>query len=1607
MGCIYYYKGYKFNSEIELDDFLIEREPLLENLGDIVFSKEHTTAQLTALNLLNQNSKDSQELQRKYKEFIKNAPYNEDGEKDLSNPPYIGVNRFLGQVVVDDRQLLLNFIPDEYWSRREEKWAEGEYTEDEIKLFGVTQGVPTIKQMTDEVDSKGNKLSNYQVMRNKMQGKWDTQGKIGTAIHNVLQLYFTYDSTDGLYGFEKSDTKEYIKKYLENKNRKYLFPSGDDTIIDQCIAYCEQLRQDLTTEFGENLIFMPEFTISSDVINPKDNKKETILGIVDLIIIDSNGVSHILDYKTSIKDYSKFGVAKKMAYNYQMAVYHRVLERLGLNVYSGSLMVAPIQINNFSYDDEDRYSYDGIAYIRTFETVTQQVTPHNWGKIDQFLPPILRIQVSSEKLMENTTKFMEECWPSYGSVGMITEKGVIRHLKKLGLLERPESGIYTYKAMGSTEAPITSDNEAEFIKKVLEYRKNLTPRKLRLTGDIKSVLRKAIKEESPDVNWPQQSMSATALSATWFRDTMQKYCNQRWEVIDNDVLDNYGIIQLYNKDTRQVDYIKISTNNLTTNYRDYLDNADPNKKRKSLMATFDPDIIEQSKTDSLMLEGAIGNIELMEAMAIINQLNGLEQAIIGNISVVNPYDAEKVSATNEELEYCFDRLVGRTSIFPNNFSPTDGVIKLASKYQLVSRQLADILTLGELKQWKDGYKKFENFKSCTSLMHQAIVNPEDQIAAIEDLLHRMQNDRQISQIIAKNYRDPGHLHSDLISLHNQLLMTLADLKGINFRQQLRDHGQWFEDVFNASASYIDNPGNLKSATLNMVTKLVTEAYQNTREEIQRKKVELSKYVEEVKNNANFGYIKENIGFNQVDLYKDLYVWTADGDLLFKNISEVQDPAKRALLEYALEEINKNRHPDWSKEIRDQKKNSYDIQYYRVPLARGNADSIVSSRGLMSLLKEKLHSLNPKVLLEKSREKLEGVYNAQTSKNTKIANLYQMTNLFDRGEESTENRLKIIQKYKDNGSSFELNLEYLLLKHQFAFAQQRNIDKVFPLIKAAAIHLSQQGANQNEAFEQDLKYIEEYITNKIHHKSIVNPNLQEATEVVNNIKKAASMLTLAFAPVQMFYQPLQGLWQDISLMIRKPDGKDSFTFNHFKNAIKIVYSDLFNFSGKPTLCSLLNETYALNDMDMNTYIERISKTRKGVWNFENMAFKFASRPDYYNRMSIFLSQMQGDGCLEAHSIENGRLVYDWKKDKRFSKFAANPKLKTSDPEYNRQKSLYYTIAKQLEAENTVCTDGKTPFRVNMNDPMPLPKAYSTKQSESMKSLSDDIYGYYSDEKKALIMSTAFGSMWLQFKTYWTGKRNQYLQTGGVRLRGSWEHYSEKDSEGKTIEYYYQVSDSGEILFNEPPITTETIAPVMQWKGQWQEGILVTLGDLAMKTIRDPKHFLNHFQDKWNNSNEDLKRCYQSNMKQFAYDVVMFAIIGSLLASALGDWLDELKDENKKNEDFMTGVKLAAANVAVMSVKNSFLDLNFIESIGSPIGQWTPFAIEWATRQYKNILKTASGDEDIWDGILNIASVNKQIKPLFDAIKPEQFRTKREGGTWESATAKRNREKRENK
>ena len=60
-------------------------------------------------------------------------------------------------------------------------------------------------------------------------------------------------------------------------------------------------------------------------------------------------------------------------------------------------------------------------------------------------------------------------------------------------------------------------------------------------------------------------------------------------------------------------------------------------------------------------------------------------------------------------------------------------------------------------------------------------------------------------------------------------------------------------------------------------------------------------------------------------------------------------------------------------------------------------------------------------------------------------------------------------------------------------------------------------------------------------------MKQATAVAGRVKQIASFLALAFSPVQGLYQTIQGLWQDISLIIRKPDGTQAFTLKNMYDA----------------------------------------------------------------------------------------------------------------------------------------------------------------------------------------------------------------------------------------------------------------------------------------------------------------------------------------------------------------------------------------------------------------------------------------------------------------------------
>jgi hypothetical protein len=114
--------------------------------------------------------------------------------------------------------------------------------------------------------------------------------------------------------------------------------------------------------------------------------------------------------------------------------------------------------------------------------------------------------------------------------------------------------------------------------------------------------------------------------------------------------------------TNQIDIIKLSASNLFYNpLAVETKNNKRLKRRNSLLSyAFQNDIAENSNQKSLMLDGKKGNIELMEVMLALNNIPGIFEGdtgiVVGNIQVMNPFQGNGISATNEQIMYSFNKM---------------------------------------------------------------------------------------------------------------------------------------------------------------------------------------------------------------------------------------------------------------------------------------------------------------------------------------------------------------------------------------------------------------------------------------------------------------------------------------------------------------------------------------------------------------------------------------------------------------------------------------------------------------------------------------------------------------------------------------------------------------------------------------------------------------------------------------------------------------------------------------------------------------------------------------------------------------------------------------
>lgn len=223
---------------------------------------------------------------------------------------------------------------------------------------------------------------------------------------------------------------------------------------------------------------------------------------------------------------------------------------------------------------------------------------------------------------------------------------------------------------------------------------------------------------------------------------------------------------------------------------------------------------------------------------------------------------------------------------------------------------------------------------------------ENKIEALKKIIKMLEDSDARNDELQNITTDSTIANSNLRLVYNHALLALAELQGINFKQQIDKHGKWGESLAvhrkGLSGTYIDNPGNLSSETLNLLTKKVTEAYQNVRQDLQKPVADVRELVIELQKEKNFGFVKKTTFGNQADLYKNMYVFE-NGDMKFKNPwkDNTLSAVETKFLKYAITRINQNRHPDLTESEIQEMINNDDASYFRIPLAKGDVSSMTS------------------------------------------------------------------------------------------------------------------------------------------------------------------------------------------------------------------------------------------------------------------------------------------------------------------------------------------------------------------------------------------------------------------------------------------------------------------------------------------------------------------------------------------------------------------------------------------------------------------------------------------------------------------------------------------
>lgn len=1393
---------------------------------------------------------------------------------------------------------------------------------------------------------------------------WDQIQKDAMTLHSIIN---EFDYRKQLFDFEQV-TKG----------------TAFEATADQLYSTINQiLKQKVYGSVKSNEV--PSTTINNlNLRTQLEGIEEDLIVHIDKLIVDGDGNIHVYNFKTTTTSADQWADEKKQKYRIQAAIIKRTLESLGFDPKNISLNIIPVRIN---YDENLENVTSAIVLdpisLNTFTKRTGGIS-NMLSKEESWVKKIIKSTTNFDKINASDRDpvnqqlkylFLNQDLKVEG-LKLTAESWITRNIKDGGKIKRVQDPDYDFIIYFSEDdvVKIPKGGSLDPLKnsKVLEEVNSRTGLLDKNDGAVMNYIFNDVKRSHSQgvSHFRQYGYSSAFLNRVLF-----PYCRKHsvsddkfendWEFIENDVLNAANILVFRNKETYQLDFVLMSPYNLKTKTR----------LKKSNEHILGDHLYSAQNVGSLInYKPTFGNIEAVRAALIINQvlpkLTG--EFNLGKLHVVSLEQGGQ--GCLYELETLSKNMVTPLVKFmnenpnlevSNNFIGQHYINPLTILLQEYGKIMdGQKLTQGEQQELIDlGFTNLEQTDTIeakrTLLLDLAEKLPEifptlantENLSSIEEGDTVMNNAKKLYRLVlqALQYYETNEVSSveqKMNSITREMLIT-NKIPNRNFQSVVQ--------VYTAA---IDN---VASKTLKDVQKM-------------------RPYFQEYYDKCGYSRLQNNIVGGQAKAFDRLYEKDINGNqtLTLKNPynpTEDLTDYERVFLKKLLLDFNRIRakmhgidfnFTDIDSDTLKTYIESHD-DYFNIPLERAGK---ATRRQKVSIKERMLKGWDlikdtyqdggkdafEKLIMKLSDEEREDMLSGIES--------WQLRNPFDRGE---RDRIGLIGNHELN--FFETNLESLVIDFHERYYQHEELNKALMVTKAVQFQLSvlQDLTNDKDTIEQTQKLINDFAKVNIFGASLMEENSKKIMTFLSPLKNIVSKTLIAGNIVSAFRDTFEGVWQN-----------SMRTINHFQTDIsmkdlmsgyKHVVENSFTDKRSINIVNQLCLKYRLSNIDVARISEGM-KTEGGVINYDDWLYATIKKPDFLNRMVLFVAQCHKDGIWDAFSInDTGELVYDWKKDKRFSIYASGDR---NNPEYAKQMGAYYNA---VRAYNNDHPDSPISFDGNET---PLPEPYSQKEIETFKNLANSIYGAYDKSVKAMYEHTAIASVFGMFTTWMNGMYANYFTKPGQYGNTDYKIDQASNEKGDLLffddlgnqiykhdnKWYYDGTDI-EVTEN-----LNNVQPVMDKIPVVVQGVWYSLID-ACKAIRNGeiKQFLA-------DSPQDRK-----NLMKLLTDLLASMLISLLVKEALTSSYKTYKKEDMADNPFIVN---ATVELLYKSTSRSFDGfkgpLNIIEWMGEDV---TPPIYTQNIRLIKDFGKFVFGNKTFGDVITGSVGAFRVAQDSYKAEKKKEI------------------------